>query len=104
MLEQIFDSIANNEINMRAKGDPDKKGNALIFIPFFFVTKLLGWIRGIKAGAYEQGRRWMCLIGNELRWYKSPTMGKGDVPVLGKIVLDYVMIKESDYQQGTLLA
>jgi len=78
LLEQIFDSVANNEIIIKSKGDPDKKG----------------WIKGIKAGAvYEVGRRWMCLIGNELCWYKSPTLGKGDQPVQGKIVLDYVMIK-----------
>jgi len=78
LLEQIFDSIVNNEIIIKAKGDPDKKG----------------WVKGIKAGPnYEKGRVWVCLIANELRWYKSPTLGKGDVPVLGKVILDYVMIK-----------
>jgi len=35
----------------------------------------------------------VCLIGNELRWYKAPTLGKGDQPVVGKVVLDYVMVK-----------
>jgi len=77
LLEQIFDSIINNEINIKSKGDPDKKG----------------WVKAIKGNNCDQGRRWLCLIGNELRWYKSPTMGKGDAPIQGKIILDYVMIK-----------
>eukprot|EP01124_Arcella_intermedia_P020212 TRINITY_DN2770_c0_g1_i1.p1 TRINITY_DN2770_c0_g1~~TRINITY_DN2770_c0_g1_i1.p1 ORF type:complete len:468 (+),score=108.55 TRINITY_DN2770_c0_g1_i1:189-1592(+) len=77
MINQLYDSISNDEIIMKAKGDPDKKG----------------WVKSIKGGSYEQGRRWVLLVGNELSWYKEPTMGKGEKPVLGKVVLDNMMIK-----------
>jgi len=80
LLSQLYDNICNDEIQMRMKGDPDKKG----------------WVKSIKGGSYEQGRRWVCLVGNELRWYKEPTLGKGDRPVLGKIVLDWMMVREEE--------
>eukprot|EP01125_Pyxidicula_operculata_P002417 TRINITY_DN1228_c1_g3_i2.p1 TRINITY_DN1228_c1_g3~~TRINITY_DN1228_c1_g3_i2.p1 ORF type:complete len:932 (-),score=264.33 TRINITY_DN1228_c1_g3_i2:90-2885(-) len=82
LLEKLYDNIINNEIQMRTKGDPDKKG----------------WVKLIKAppSTYEQSKRWMCLIGNELRWYKSPTLGRGEIHPLGKIVLDYVSVRQED--------
>jgi len=80
LLMLLYDSICNDEIQMKTKGDPDKKG----------------WVKSIKGSQHEQGRRWVCLIGNELRWYKEPTLGKGDKPILGKIVLDWMMVKEEE--------
>jgi len=79
LLESLYDSIVCNEIQMKTKGDPDKKG----------------WIKSIKATSYEQDLRWLCLIGNELRWYKNPTLGKDQERLLGSIKLEYVMIKET---------
>jgi len=78
LLDQLYDSIVCNEIQMKTKGDPDKKG----------------WIRAIKTANYDQSRRWLCLIGNELKWYKNPTLGKDHEKLLGKIKLDHVMISE----------
>jgi len=43
---------------------------------------------------YKVGKHWFCLIGNELRWYKNPTLGYGDEKMLGKIILEYVMVRE----------
>eukprot|EP01125_Pyxidicula_operculata_P017050 TRINITY_DN592_c1_g1_i5.p1 TRINITY_DN592_c1_g1~~TRINITY_DN592_c1_g1_i5.p1 ORF type:complete len:816 (-),score=215.51 TRINITY_DN592_c1_g1_i5:626-3073(-) len=79
LLVSLYENIYNEEIQIRTAGDPTKKG----------------WVKSIKAGQYEQtGKRWLCLIGNELRWYKSPTLGKGEVPALGKIELDYVNVSD----------
>jgi len=77
-LDELYDSIAGNEILLKRKGDPDKKG----------------WNKSINALPYKVGKHWFCLVGNELRWYKNPTLGQGDEKLLGKILLDYVMVKE----------
>jgi len=79
LLENLYDAIVCNEIQIKTIGDPDKKG----------------WIKGIKTPNYEQGRRWLCLIGNELRWYKNPTLGRDQEKVLGRIKLDFVMVTET---------
>jgi len=79
-LTQLYDNICNDEIQMKTKGDPDKKG----------------WVKSIKGGSYEQGRRYLCLVGNELRWFKEATLGKGDRPILGKIILEWMMVKEEE--------
>jgi len=82
LLESLYDSIVCNEIQMKTKGDPDKKG----------------WIKSMKASSFEQDRRWLCLTDNELKWYKNPTLGKDQEKLLGSLKLEYVMIKEtSDY-------
>uniref|UniRef100_A0A6B2L8S8 SEC7 domain-containing protein n=1 Tax=Arcella intermedia TaxID=1963864 RepID=A0A6B2L8S8_9EUKA len=82
MLEKLYNDIVGDEILMKTKGDPDKKG----------------WMKSIKTagGVYEKGRTWFCLIGNELLWYKKPTLGKGEVKVMGKIKLEYVSIREQE--------
>jgi len=75
--EELFNSIVDEEIVIKKQGDPDKRG----------------WAKGIRGQLYEQGRRWLVLKGNELRWYKSPNQCE-DKGLLGKIVLDYVRILE----------
>jgi len=75
--EELYNAIVNDEIVIKKQGDPDKRG----------------WIRGIRAHDYDQGRRWVVLKGNELRWYKTPSQGE-DKGLIGKIVLDYVRILE----------
>jgi len=74
--EELFNAIVNNEIVFRRKGDPDKRG----------------WIKGIRANNYYQTRRWLVLIGNELRWYRNPSQGTDRVGLLGKVLLDYVRL------------
>uniref|UniRef100_A0A6B2L769 SEC7 domain-containing protein n=1 Tax=Arcella intermedia TaxID=1963864 RepID=A0A6B2L769_9EUKA len=82
LLEMLYDEIVGNEIQMKTKGDPDKKG----------------WVKSIKGSLFEQNKRWLCLIGNELRWYKNPTRGRPEDPEkpLGYIKLEYVMVNEMD--------
>jgi hypothetical protein len=72
LLDNIYDSIALNEL--KVNGDPDKKG----------------WNKAINALPYKAGRLWFCLIGNELLWYKTPAQ----VKLVGKILLEYVRIRE----------
>uniref|UniRef100_A0A6B2L069 SEC7 domain-containing protein n=1 Tax=Arcella intermedia TaxID=1963864 RepID=A0A6B2L069_9EUKA len=75
LLEELYHAIVNDEIVIRKKGDPDKRG----------------WVKSIKANTYEQGKRWLILINHELRWYKTPNSGDTS-GLLGKIPLDYVRI------------
>jgi len=76
LLEAVYDDIVCNEIKMKRKGDPKRD-----------------WIKAIKASSYEQGRCWMCLFGNQLRWYKNATVSEKE---LGYITLEYVMVKEEE--------
>eukprot|EP01124_Arcella_intermedia_P026365 TRINITY_DN4939_c0_g1_i1.p1 TRINITY_DN4939_c0_g1~~TRINITY_DN4939_c0_g1_i1.p1 ORF type:complete len:605 (-),score=168.64 TRINITY_DN4939_c0_g1_i1:66-1880(-) len=77
LLEELYDKIVSDEISMQTKGDPDKKG----------------WIKAIHAGSIKEGRRWFVLVGNELRWYKSPNVND---EMKGKIILESVQIREDD--------
>eukprot|EP01125_Pyxidicula_operculata_P004811 TRINITY_DN1793_c0_g1_i1.p1 TRINITY_DN1793_c0_g1~~TRINITY_DN1793_c0_g1_i1.p1 ORF type:complete len:297 (+),score=83.17 TRINITY_DN1793_c0_g1_i1:10-900(+) len=78
LLSELYDKVVEEEIKMT--GDPDKKG----------------WVKGIYAGPIREGKRWLLLVGNELRWYNGATSGRGDEEIKGKIVLDYVQVEEED--------
>jgi len=76
---ELYDQILFEEILMKSKDDPDKKG----------------LVKSVKSTGYEKGRCWMCLVGNTLRWYKNPSLDKGG-KLLGMMKLDYVRVRELD--------